>query len=52
MDEKKKQELAQQIFDLIPVWDREDATPESVKEYTELNPWETINFLLEYISES
>ena len=43
-------ELSQRIYDLIPVWDREDATPESIKEYTECNPWETIKFLLDYIN--
>lgn len=49
MNNEQIKELSKKIFDLIPVWDRDEATPESVRDYTDAHPWETINFLIEYI---
>ena len=50
MDEKQIKALSEKIFELIPQWDREDdTTPESIRAYTDAQPWETINFLMDYI---
>ena len=50
MNEEKIKELSRIIYQLIPSWDLDDNdTPETIREYTDKNPWETINFLIEYI---